>query len=111
MAFAVAWPIRLFLEGVDELLEVAVGDVVARPVGDGIELDAVGELHGAVAVEEFVELVETFLRPSGLLRRMEWTGECVGCVAGTKVFELVVGRRSVKFSGLGRRRSPCRCRS
>lgn len=38
-------------EMVDELFEVAVGNVVAAPVGDCIELDAVGELHFVLPVE------------------------------------------------------------
>jgi hypothetical protein len=47
--------VDLLLELVDELFQVRVADVVRGPVRDGIELDAVGELH--VCFDEGAELV------------------------------------------------------
>jgi hypothetical protein len=47
--------VDLLLELVDELFQVGVADVVGGPVRDGIELDAVGELH--VCFDEGAELV------------------------------------------------------
>jgi len=47
--------VDLLLELVDELFQVRVADVVRGPVWDGIELDAVGELH--VCFDEGAELV------------------------------------------------------
>lgn len=49
-----------------QLLEIAIGDIVAAPVGHRVELQAMGELH-FVGLQKLRKLLPPFPNPFGFL--------------------------------------------